>query len=108
LVSRIDLFTSSDCQSCPRAREVVTAFAAEHPDVEVREWDLATNPGPAVGRGIFATPSLLLNGVDVLLGVPTKADLLKRFGPDLTRSDTVDPRFPSVVQRHLDRSKNAK
>jgi hypothetical protein len=87
LVSRIDLFTSSDCQSCPRAREVVTVFAAEHADVEVREWDLATNPGPAVGRGIFATPSLLLNGVDILLGVPTKADLLEHFGHVPARPD---------------------
>lgn len=77
---RIDLFTSPECPSCPRAKEVVTAFAAEHPGVEVREWDLATNPGPAVGRGIFATPSLLLNGVDILLGVPTQADLLRHFG----------------------------
>lgn len=112
-MSRIDLFTSADCPSCPRAREVVTAFAAEHPDVEVHEWDLAANPGPAVGRGIFATPSLLLDGVDILLGVPTRADLLERFGQMpasriVTRSDAIDPRFPSVVPQHLDRSKNAK
>lgn len=112
-MSRIDLFTSADCPSCPRAREVVTAFAAEHPDVEVHEWDLAANPGPAVGRGIFATPSLLLNGVDILLGVPTKADLFEHFGhmparPDGRKSDAIDPRFPSVVPQHLDRSKNAK
>lgn len=76
---RIDLFTSPECPSCSRAREIVLAFAAEHRDVELREWDLTTNPGPAVGRGSFATPSLLLNGVDVFLGVPTKTDLLKIF-----------------------------
>lgn len=77
---RIDLFTSPECPSCPRAREVVAAFAAEHADVEVREWDLATNPGPATGRGIFATPTLILDGVSVLPGVPTLSDLLTRFG----------------------------
>lgn len=62
----------------------MAAFAAQHPDVELREWDLTTNPGPAVGRGIFATPSLLLNGADVLFGVPTKTDLLKLFSPTAT------------------------
>ena len=79
LTPRIDLFTSPECPSCPQAREVVAAFAAEHPEVELREWDLASNPGPAVGRGIFATPSLLLSGVEVLVGVPKKTDLLKHL-----------------------------
>lgn len=76
---RIDLFTSPECPNCPRAREIVAAFAAQHPGVELREWDLTTNHGPAVGRGIFATPALLLNGVDVLFGVPTETDLLEHF-----------------------------
>jgi AhpD family alkylhydroperoxidase len=97
---RIDLFTSPDCPSCPGAREVVTAFVAEHPGVEVREWDLATNPGPAVGRGIFAAPSLLLNGVDVLLGVPTAADLLKHFAHTAVRPDGV--RHVLVVNAYED------
>lgn len=39
--------------------------------VEIREWDLSRDPGPAVGRGIFVTPSLLIDGVHILIGVPT-------------------------------------
>ncbi len=77
---RIDLFTSPDCPSCPRAREAVAAFVAENPEIEVREWDFATDPGPAAGRGIFATPSLLFDGASVFLGVPTQNDLLAHFG----------------------------
>ncbi len=77
---RIDLFTSPECPSCPRAREAVAAFVAENPGIEVREWDLATDPGPAAGRGIFATPSLLFDGVSIFLGVPTQDDLLAHFG----------------------------
>lgn len=86
---RIDLFTSPECPTCPKAREVVAAFAAEHPEVELREWDLATNPGPAVGRGIFASPSLLLNGADVLFGVPTETELLKHLHPTRPQGDGV-------------------
>lgn len=86
---RIDLFTSPECPSCPRAREVLAAFAARHPEIELREWDLTTDPGPAVGRGIFATPSLLLNGADVLFGVPTETQLLEHFSIDHERADGV-------------------
>lgn len=77
---RIDLFTSPDCPGCPAARESVGQFARRHPEVEVHEWDLSRDPGPAVGRGIFATPSVLVNGVHVLLGVPKESDLLQRLG----------------------------
>lgn len=72
---RIDLFTSPDCPSCPAAREVVAAVQRDRPGVVVREWDLSRDPGPAVGRGIFATPSLLVNGSRILVGVPTPGEL---------------------------------
>lgn len=72
---RIDLFISPGCPSCPTTREVVDAFAHDHPDVEVHEWDLSRDPGPAVGRGIFATPTLLLDGVDIVSGIPTRSAL---------------------------------
>lgn len=83
---RIDLIVTLDCPSCPRARVVVTAFVASNPHVVLREWDLARNPGPAVGRGIFATPAVLLDDTRVLLGVPTLSELAAYFGvpvPDI-------------------------
>lgn len=72
---RIDLFTSPSCSACPAARDVVQAFAARHAGVEVHEWDLTRDPGPAAGRGIFVTPSLLLDGRQVLIGVPSERAL---------------------------------
>lgn len=74
-IDRIDLFTTPNCPGCPAARAVVTAFAERHRRVQVREWDLGRDPGPAVGRGIFATPSLLVNGNRILVGVPTLEEL---------------------------------
>jgi len=73
---RIDLLTSPGCPGCPAAREAVRSFAAERGGVEVYEWDLTKDPGPAQGRGIFATPALILDGGRVLVGVPSIEELM--------------------------------
>lgn len=74
---RIDLLTSPGCPGCPAARDVVRAFAAERPGVEVHEWDVTRDTGPAVGRGIFATPAVILDGGRILLGVPSREELVR-------------------------------
>ncbi len=76
----LDLFTAPDCPACPAAREVVAAFARENPGVTVREWDLTRDPGPAVGRGIVATPAILVNGTRILFGVPDPRELAEAAG----------------------------
>jgi len=78
-VARIDLFTAPCCPACGAAREAVAAFAAQRAGLEVHEWDLTRDPGPARGRGIFATPSLLLDGQLVVLGVPSTTQLAAWF-----------------------------
>jgi hypothetical protein len=72
---RIDLFVSPGCPGCPAARAVLQAFARAHAHVEVHEWDLSRDSGPALGRGIFATPTVLLDGTHILPGVPHTPDL---------------------------------
>ena len=83
LMTRVDLFTSPNCPACPAAREAVASFAREWPDVVVREWDLTRDPGPAVGRGILATPAVLVNETRILLGIPHARELAEaaRAGP---------------------------
>ena len=83
LMTRVDLFTSPNCPSCPAAREAVASFSREWPDVVVREWDLTRDPGPAIGRGIVATPAVLVNETRILLGIPDRRDLAEaaRAGP---------------------------
>jgi hypothetical protein len=53
----------------------------------VHEWDLTRDPGPAVGRGIVATPAVLVNESRILLGVPDPRQLAEaaRAGPWLAR-----------------------
>jgi thiol-disulfide isomerase/thioredoxin len=72
---RIDFFVSPGCPGCPAARAVLQEFARDHGHVEVHEWDLSRDPGPALGRGIFAAPTVLLDGAHILPGVPRPADL---------------------------------
>jgi hypothetical protein len=76
---RIDLFVSPGCPGCPAARAVLQAFARAHAHVEVHEWDLSRDPGPALGRGIFASPTVLLDGTQILPGVPRTADLQRHL-----------------------------
>lgn len=70
LMTRLDLFTAPECPACPAAREAVASFAREWPEVVLCEWDLTSDPGPAIGRGIVATPTVLVNGTHILLGIP--------------------------------------
>ena len=76
-MTRLDLFTQPDCPACPAARQAVARFAREWPDVMVHEWDLTLDPGPAAGRGIVATPAVLVNGERILLGVPGRRELVE-------------------------------
>ncbi len=78
---RIDLFVAPGCPGCPAAREVIESFVRATTGVEVHEWDLSGVPGPAVGRGIFATPTLLIDGIHILPGVPRTTDLERHLGP---------------------------
>lgn len=72
---RIDLFVAPGCPSCGEALEVVEGFAGRTMGVEVHLWDLSGDPGPAVGRGIFAAPTLLVDEAHILPGVPRAEDL---------------------------------
>ncbi len=74
-MTRLDLFTAPDCPACPAARAVVAAFSQRWRDIVVHEWDLTRDPGPAVGRGIVATPAVLVNLTRILLGVPDLREL---------------------------------
>ncbi len=102
---RIDLLTSPGCPGCPAARDVVRAFAAERPGVEVHEWDVTRDPGPAVGRGIFATPAVIVDGGRILLGVPSREDLMRgearaRGACQVPETSVVNEVFESVRRKY--------
>lgn len=75
---------------------MVAAVLRDRPGVVVREWDLSRDPGPAVGRGIFAMPSLLVNGNRILVGVPTRRELERCLTDPAgaEQAESVQPRGP--------------
>ena len=102
---RIDLLTSPGCPGCPAARDVIRAFAAEQPGVEVHEWDLTRDPGPARGRGIFATPTVILDGERILVGVPSREDLMggearSKGGCEVAEASVVNEVFGVVRKKY--------
>ena len=88
---RIDLFIAPGCPGCPAARKVIEDFTRNTAGVEVHEWDLSRDPGPAAGRGIFATPTLLIDGIHILPGVPSTSDLERHLEPG-ARANAQGPR----------------
>jgi hypothetical protein len=76
-MTRIDLFTAPGCPTCPSARAAIRGFAESHPETEVHEWDLSRDPGPALGRGIFIAPTVLVNLTYILVGVPEPVELIR-------------------------------
>jgi len=101
-MTRIDLFTSPECPRCPEARAVVARFAAGRPGTEVHEWDISRAAGPAVGRGIFATPAVLVNHTHILLGVPDLAALARcaeRFTHDPAEAQGRESELPKDPRR---------
>ena len=78
----VELFYSEHCLGCPEAREAVRQFAQERPDVTLVEHEMAL----ARHYQLIATPALVIDGVDVMYGVPRPAALAARV--DMSAADT--------------------
>ena len=74
----VELFYSEHCIGCPEAREAVRQFAQERPDVTLVEHDVAVEMDLARHYQLIATPALVIDGVDVMYGVPRPAALAVR------------------------------
>lgn len=87
----VELFYAEHCVGCPEALMVVRQFAAERADVDIEELDIAHHLSRARRYGLFATPAIVIDGMDVLYGVPTRAALASRLsapsGPDSASTD---------------------
>ena len=71
----IELFAAEHCPGCPDARVRLREFAANRHDVVVVERSVDGNLEAARRYGLFATPAIVVDGIAVLYGVPTMAQL---------------------------------
>jgi hypothetical protein len=74
----IELFVADHCPGSPDALARVREFAEGRRDVAVIEHRIEDNLDTARGYGLCATPAIVIDGVVVMYGVPTIAQLASR------------------------------
>ncbi len=77
----IELFSASTCNRCSEAKKRIQILIDELGDdrVEYRELDVLEELDYAVTMGILTTPSIVINGQLVFVGMPS----LKQFNSEL-------------------------
>lgn len=65
---RVELFSVPGCDACVDVLRVLTAVAADRPDLEVREVDLTEHPEVAARHGLLACPAVAVDGRVVFVG----------------------------------------
>ncbi len=79
----IEILTSPDCGPC-EALKCVLAEALRESNIEtgavvLKEVDVLENPGVVIKYGILSTPALAINGKLCFMGVPSRAELVRRI-----------------------------
>ena len=76
----LELFYSEHCFSCPEARQALRQFATSRSDVIVVERDVATEKELELARRyrLIATPAIVIDGHEVMYGVPGATALAAR------------------------------
>lgn len=83
----IELFVVEHCPGCPDARVRVREFAESRHNVVVVERNIEHHLDLTRRYGLFATPAVVIDGRNVLYGVPIFAQLAARCD-GLTASPT--------------------
>lgn len=65
---RIELFSVPGCEACVDVLRVLTAVAADRPDLQVREVDLTEHPEVAARHGLLACPAVAIDGRVAFVG----------------------------------------
>jgi len=80
MMVRVELFYSSTCPHCPRAKEILVEVL-DGIDAEIRfdEVNVLSPEGieKAKKHGILAVPAIVINSRHVIVGVPARDRLLK-------------------------------
>jgi small redox-active disulfide protein 1 len=75
---KIEVFYSPTCPYCPAAIKIVRKIEKELPQIEVEEINTFTVKGQlkAIKNGVYAVPTIILNGKERIVGVPSEQELL--------------------------------
>ncbi len=74
---KIEIFTTPTCPNCNPTIEFVKRVVEELEDeVEIETIDINKHPSRALSYGIFAVPTVAINGIVKFIGMPNKESLL--------------------------------
>jgi hypothetical protein len=78
-MNRLDIYVSSGCLSCRRAREIASSIEGDYPDVRVEVVDAEGAPEGSLPESVVALPAYLLDGTLISLGNPNPATLREQL-----------------------------
>lgn len=79
----LELFVDAGCLCEDKARGLVPQILKDFPDISFREIDLAQEPERARRAGVMMSPTLLLNGKIISVGLPEESLLRKILREDI-------------------------
>ena len=81
MATLVEVFTSPTCPHCPGAVRVVEEAKKEIKDLEVEVLDTSdsSNRQKAMDYGIYAVPTIAINGVVEFVGAPTLSELMSKL-----------------------------
>ena len=74
---KVEVFTSPTCPHCPAAIKLASEIAKKNPEVELEIVNVWTNPQKAVDYGIYAVPTIVVNGKVTFIGAPRESEFIK-------------------------------
>lgn len=78
-MSVLQVYVSTGCDSCARAREIGAEVSGAYPGVTVEIVDVSEASGSGLPDAVIAVPTYLLDGVVVSLGNPHLASLREKL-----------------------------
>jgi predicted thioredoxin/glutaredoxin len=78
-MNKLDIYVSSGCLSCRRAREIASSLQGTYPGVRVEVVEAESAPAGSLPESVVALPAYILDGRLVSLGNPNPVTLREQL-----------------------------
>ena len=79
-MNKLDIYVSSSCLTCRRAREIASSLQSTYPGVCVELVEVEALPAGSLPESVIALPAYVLDGTLISLGNPDPATLREQLG----------------------------
>ena len=78
-MTKLDVYVTSGCSSCRRAREIATSLQGAYPGLLVQVVDAEGAPEGSLPESVVAVPAYVLDGALISLGNPNPVTLREQL-----------------------------